>query len=226
MQSVCLLFAGRRGLDDFHMRSSIIRVPEVSQRLKKAQSIFDQSGKSVDLFAYAQSSNTEYSNLPNLRVLLASIVQIGLFDRFIKYRNPPRYMVGKINGSSAIDVCSNKISFNDFIMTSDFFMEITNIEELEGNRPTTLSGLRLEEYGAIHLNEGGYIPFQSNSKDCYTIIQELGTENIISQYIHIGPCFDFRQPELEKNGMSYLSIMNSIDTDPMLSSFWKPALAI
>ena len=225
MQSVCLLFAGRRGLDDFSMRSSIVRVPEVSQRLKRAQSIFDQTGKPVDLFAFAQASDTEYANLPNLRVLLASIVQIGLYDRYIKFRNPPTFMVGKTNGSSALDVCTQKITFDEFITSSDFFLEITNVEDIDSSK-TTLTGLRLEEYGAVILKDGTYTPFQSNSKDCYSIIQELGSESIISQYIHIGPCFDFRQPELEKNGMSYLSIMNSIDTDPMLSSFWKAPIAI
>ncbi|MCJ8275913.1 MAG: hypothetical protein HRT44_08435, partial [Bdellovibrionales bacterium] len=107
----------------------------------------------------------------------------------------------------------------------DFYHENNNVEDIVSQQ-TTLTGLSLEEYGAVYLKDDKYESFNSHSKDCYAIIQELGTESIISQYIHIGPCFEFRKQELEKNGMGYISVMNSIDTDPMLSSFWSAAVAI
>ncbi|MCJ8276137.1 MAG: hypothetical protein HRT44_10760, partial [Bdellovibrionales bacterium] len=120
MQSVCMIFAGRRGLDDYNMRTSIVRVPEVSQRIKQAQFILDQSGLTVDLYSFAQLSDTEYSNQPQLRVLLSGIVQIGLYDRFIKYRNKPQFMLGKVNGCSALDVCTSKMTFEEFVQSSAF----------------------------------------------------------------------------------------------------------
>ena len=190
MQSVCLLFAGRRGLDDYNLRTSIIRVPEVSQKIKSAQLIFDHKENSIDLYSYALSSDTDYSDRPQLRVLVSEIVQIGLYERYIKFRHKPQFMIGKMN-NSALKVCSGKMSFQEFVINSDFFQQLNNISNL--NESTRLSGLKLEEYSSVYLKDNRYEDYNAQSKDCYSIIHEIGNDNIINQYIHIGPCIDFRK---------------------------------
>ena len=71
MQSLCLVFAGRRGLDEFSSRQSVGRIPEVSHKLKEAQAFFDSIRNkkwSVDLFSALQAPDDEFAAKQHLRL--------------------------------------------------------------------------------------------------------------------------------------------------------------
>ena len=227
MQSLCLLFAGRRGLEETLTRNSILRIPEVSRKLKEAQNIIDQileKGVHVDLYSFVQSTDGLFNSNSSLKSLVAGIVQIGLFDRFVKYRSRPQFLVGRINGCSAIKVCAGLQSIEDFIVTSDYCKENTLIARFT-QQNARLAGVKLEEYGALQWNEEGfYKNLIQESKGSSAIMEELSSSYLVNQCVHVGPCYDFRLKEFDNAGLYNLSSMSSIDLDPILSSFWKSAI--
>ena len=226
MQSICLLFAGRRGLDGVEERHSILRIPEVSRRMKRAQALLDEtleSGIRVDLYSFILSPDEEFNAHPSLKSLVTSVTQVGLFDRFIKYRSRPQFMIGRMNGCSAALVCSSQQTFDDFVTTSRFCQENTLMARYTGPG-TQLAGVQMEEYGALQWNEEGfYEPLKLEAKDAASIMIEISGDFLITQCIHIGPHYKFRLDEFEHKGLGRISSMNSVEMDPILSSFWKSA---
>lgn len=222
MHLVCLLFSGCRGLDDQNVRNSILRIPEVSRKLKEAQRLIDSNSENhTDLFSYVVSSDQEFNSKPALRALVSDVVQVGLFDRYVRYRNRPSFMVGRTNGSSALKVCAGTQTFEEFIVQSEYCNSLNGVAQLN---TTKLAGIAIEEYGVFQWNnEGDFENFDATSKEAAKIVEELSVDNKINQCIHIGPCADFRMQELADGGVDLISSMNSIDLDPILSSFWKSA---
>ncbi len=224
MQQVCLLFAGRRGLDDFSTRHSVLRIPEVSRKLKTAQIILDnllgETG-SYDLLSHTMAADDVFSSQPSMRSLIAATVQVGLFDRFVRFHNRPQYLIGHLGGASALKVCSQQISLEEFISECELVKGKPALQE----ESTLLTGLSLEEYGAAIWNsESGLYEFcDTQSKDAIKIIETLSNENLINQCIHVGPCFDFHVADFKRKGLYHVPSLSSIDMDPILNSFWKSA---
>ncbi len=227
MQNICLLYSGRRGLDDQSTRISVLRIPEVSRKLKDAQRWIDNilgTDLKIDLYSFVQSIESDFNSQSSLKSLVAATVQIGLFERFVKYRSRPQFLVGPINGNSAMKVCAGLQNFQDFIETSDFCKENTLMARFT-QQGTKLSGVKLEDYGALMWNpEGFYQNLEIEKKEATKIIEELNLHNLLTQCVHLGPTFEFRKDEFETAGLSHLASMSSIETDPILNSFWKSAI--
>lgn len=229
-QPVCVVFAGRQGLDNNESRYSIARIPEVSACLREAQSFFDNlSGieKNIDLFSFLSSSDSEFAMQPQLRSLVAAIVQVGLFRRYTKFYGSPDFMIGNDNGASALNVCSGTCSLTEMISASPFTKKQLKMRKDSGPHSLiedfTLSGLSLEEYSVLKRSETDYSKVQWPTKNCYGILKNLQQEFQVEQFIHIGPHFDFRSVEFEKAGLTDFSMTNSTEMDPILNSFWKTA---
>ncbi len=227
MQNICLLYSGRRGLDDPATRISVLRIPEVSRKLKEAQRLVDEiigASLKIDLYSYVQSSDSEFNSNASLKALVAATVQVGLFDRFVKYRSRPKFLVGPINGNSAMAVCAGMQEFRNFIENSDFCKENTLMARYT-QQGTKLTGVKLEEYGALMWNpEGFYQNLEVEKKEATKIVEELSLNNLLTQCVHLGPTYDFRQEEFANVGLDGLASMSSIEMDPILNSFWKSAI--
>jgi hypothetical protein len=226
MQQVCLLFAGRRGLDDFLTRQSVLRIPEVSRKIKTVQDELDrQVGQTgaYDLLSHTISSDEEFSGHPELKALIACTVQMGLFDRFIKFHSRPQFLVGSINGASALKVCAQGVDISGFISASELISKHLNPQQEVAT--TQLTGMSLEEYGVYQWNSelGAYQEWETSSKDATRIIEGLNQDNLINQCIHVGPCFDFHRQAFSRLGLDQVPSMSSVEMDPILSSFWKSA---
>ncbi|MEM7646544.1 MAG: hypothetical protein AAF203_06530 [Pseudomonadota bacterium] len=224
MNAVCLLFSGRRGLDDLVLRESVLRIPEVSRRLNEAQklieSLLPEECEDIDFFSHLQSSEDVFGSKQKLKSLLSSIVQIGLFDRYVRYRNRPEILVGPFNGCSAMLVCADRQSFGEFIAESEFFQDLAGTEK----KMTHLSGLKIEKYGVLCWNnEGAYEDYSFEAKEVSTIMQDLQQENLFQNCVLVGPHTQFRTEEFVDAGLNDIQMVNSIDMDPILSSFWRSA---
>jgi hypothetical protein len=228
MQNICLLFAGRRGLDDFFTRNSVFRIPEVSRKLKETQRLLEYflgSQNNVDLYSYVLSSEEDFNSHPNLKSLVAATVQIGLFDRFVKYRSRPEFLVGRVNGCSAMHVCAGLQSFEAFVETSDHCKENSVMARFSQQPETRLTGVKLEEFGALRWNpEGFYQELHLDKKNAAELVDQLNVSSILSQCVHVGPYFDFHISEMENAGVLGIPSMSSIEMDPILNSFWKTAI--
>lgn len=229
MHSVCLLFAGRRGLDDQGTRHSVLRIPEVSRKLKQAQYLLDQIIKSddhIDLYSFILASDSDFNLQQDLKSLVSSIVQMGLFDRYVKFRNRPQFLIGRSNGNgSAMTVCADKQSFEDFVLQSEYCLKKQSIPTLHQMETQQLAGMCLEEYGLYKWDQqlGEYQTIEVESKEAAKIVDQLSLDNLINQCIHIGPHHEFRNKEFENFGINNVPSMNSIDLDPILNSFWRSA---
>ena len=227
MQNICLLYSGRRGLDDTSTRSSVLRIPEVSRKLKEVQTILDEvlgTNVRADLFSFINSEDSEFNANPGLKALVAATVQIGLFERFVKYRSRPQYLVGPVNGNSAMKVCAGLQNLRDFIEQSDFCKENTLMARYTG-QGVKLAGMKLENYGALMWNpEGFYQTLETEHKNAASIVEELSFSNLLAQCVHLGPNYKFRNEEFSSTGISTLASMSSIEMDPILNSFWKSAI--
>lgn len=224
MQHVCVLFAGRRGLDDSRIRQSVLRIPEVSRKLKKVQAHVDSllgEQRSLDLISHTLSPDEEFSARPELRALIAGSVQVGLFDRFTRFHSRPQFLVGCINGASPLRVCSQEDNLEEFVLRSELFKS----RETKGPIPTQLTGLSLEEFAIYSWNDQSsqYERVDTRSKDAIYIIDNLSQENKINQCIHVGPCCDFLRQDFADKGLVEVPAMSSIEMDPILNSFWKSA---
>ncbi len=227
MQNICLLYSGRRGLDDLTTRISVLRIPEVSRKLKETQMMIDEilgTNVKVDLYSFVQSTEEEFSSQSSLKSLVAAAVQAGLFDRFVKYRSRPQFLVGPINGNSAMKVCAGLQSFRDFVETSDYCKENTLMARYT-QQGTKLAGVKLEDYGAMMWNpEGFYQNLEMDKKEASKIVEELSLNNLLAQCVHLGPSFEFHAQEFNDVGLNHLASMSSIEMDPILNSFWKTAI--
>jgi hypothetical protein len=227
MQNICLLFSGRRGLDDEGTRASVLRIPEVSRKLKEAQAIIDDfltTEKKVDLFSFVQANNKTFNENPSLKALAAATVQIGLFERFVKYRNRPQFLVGPTNGNAAMKVCAGLQDFKDFVETSDFCNENTLLARFT-QQETQLAGFKMEDYGVLVWNpDGFYQSLEVDAKNAVNIIEDLNASYLLSQVVHLGPTYGFRDEEFNGAELLSLATMSSIEMDPILNSFWKSAI--
>jgi hypothetical protein len=84
MTKNAVVFSGRNGLDFNDLRMGALRIPEVSLRLREAQAILDQNGIEIDLLNVITSDDEYFFRNIKLKSLMAAVVQVGLFDRYLK----------------------------------------------------------------------------------------------------------------------------------------------
>ena len=222
MQSICLLFSDRQGLADHDLNRAILRVPEVSRKIKELQSILDSllsNHQSKDLYSLLSTGDAELETNSALQSLVASTIQIGLFQRYTRSRHRPQFLIGKMDDCSAMKVSAGLISFVDFVQHSQFVRDQSNLIEAFG-RPA--EPLHLETYGALQWNDNGYYEeCVTSKKSAGGIIDEINQQVLLSQCIHVGPSSQKMERHLIDKGVQTLASVNSIDTDPILTSFWR-----
>lgn len=118
-QATGVVFAGRNGLDVLELRLGVVRIPEVSLRIREAQRLLDQMDiERVDLLGVIASDDESFFRNIKIKSLLAAIVQVGLYDRLLKTQRAPDVVVGNSNGDSALLVCSGQMTFERMVVES------------------------------------------------------------------------------------------------------------
>ncbi|MEO0337102.1 MAG: hypothetical protein AAF202_11950, partial [Pseudomonadota bacterium] len=166
--------------------------------------------------------------------LAACIVQVGLFDRYLRYNKSPQFMVGNINGDSALQVACGVISFESMIKRSAAFADSTVEEKpqevisLQAGSEPVLSGFSLTEYAVFtHIqpedrveSEPPYAKIEIDQMGVTKIVHKLVDEHSLNQVVNIGPGNLLVSRTGEDLILDQLAILESIDLDPMLSWFW------
>lgn len=230
MTKRALVFAGRNGLDFIDLRMNVIRIPEVSLRIGHAQSIFDSMDlPRIDLMSLMTSEDEHFFRNIALKGLLAAIVQVGLFERYLRTQPKPEFLVGNTNGDSAMLVAAGRVSFEDMIKTSQAIATIRPAEQVHSLAVypvPLLSGLSLTEYGAFEAKTNeqgvqGYEPLKNTSMELKKIISSLHTDNGVSLFVNVGPASLLRASDYRMVGTGDLESLDSIELDPMLTWFWR-----
>lgn len=233
MAKNAVVFSGRNGLDFYELRTGVLRIPDVTIRIREAQKIIDAGDSpKTDLLATISSDDEHFFRNIKMKSLASAIVQVGLFDRMMRTQRRPDYMVGNSNGDSAMHVCAGKISFQEMVEKSQA-LEASRAISQEGvvipmalGATPLLSGLSLTEYSALHLQnraEGGqeYVPVSQNSMELRKIIASLHQDQGTDRFISIGPASALRGSDYRAIGSGDVESLDSIDLDPMLGWFWR-----
>lgn len=239
MTKNALVFSGRNGLDFIDLRQSVIRIPEVTLRIREAQRILDEQKPAsedapemtkVDLMSVISSDDEFFFRNIQLKSLCAAIVQVGLFDRYLKTQKRPDIMVGNTNGDSAMLVCSGSMSFRDMVMSSQALATLRPASDKVINLVPALampllSGLSLTEYNALEMKQTdqglAYQPAKLASMELRKLVSSLHLEQGVSRFINIGPASALRGSDYRLIGEGEIEALDSIELDPMLGWFWK-----
>jgi hypothetical protein len=237
--SNALVFSGRNGLDFIDLRTSVLRIPEVTIRIRQAQDVLDTLDlPKVDLFNVIASDDEAFFRNIKLKSLAAAVVQIGLFDRYVKNQRRPDFMVGNSNGDSAMLVCAGLMTFEDMVRGSQAvdtlkpqnvipLQSATAPLELVVQAAPLLAGLSLTEFRAFEAvqTETGlkYVTTGEGAMDIKKIAANLHTERSVERFINIGPASAVRTSEYKAISED-IEAIDSIELDPMLGWFWSQAV--
>lgn len=113
------VFNGIHTLDSIDIRMGCARIPEVAIRLREAQEIWDRNRLGdFDFSTFLISEDNYFLQGLTFKSLLAAIVQVGLYDRYLKTHKEPELLLGCVNGDSPMKVASREQSFEEMILTS------------------------------------------------------------------------------------------------------------
>jgi hypothetical protein len=232
MTRAAVVFSGRNGLDRADLRNGVLRIPEVTMRLREAQSILDGLSEfpKVDILSLLTSDDEHFFRNIQLKSLVAAIVQVALFDRYLKTQARPQFFVGNSNGDSAMLVCSGKQTFLEMILRSPAVAanrapssEI--VVALATASLPVLSGLSLTEYHALEskVTEQGlvYVAVPGDSMELRKLISSLFKEQGLSRFVNVGPSSALAEVEYREIGDGEIEAIDSIELDPLLGWFWR-----
>lgn len=240
MTKNAVVFSGRNGLDFSELRSGVLRIPDVTIRIREAQKIIDAGeGPKTDLIATVAADDEHFFRNIKLKSLASAIVQVGLFDRMMRTQRRPDYMVGNSNGDAAMLVCAGRMTFQELVEKSQALENLAAPQTQEavavaaavpipmafGATPL-LSGLSLTEYSALKLEtrpdgQIEYVPVAQHSMELRKIIASLHQDNGVDRFISIGPASALRGSDYRALGSGDVESLDSIDLDPMLGWFWR-----
>lgn len=226
--SEAVVFQGLNALDFEGIRTNVVRIPEVTKRILEAQLSWDQNeAQSFDFFNFIASEDKVFLGNIRLKSLAAAIVQVGLYDRYLKHYPQPDIFVGNSNGDSAMLVATGQISFSEMVSSS---------QALRWNRPTVpsffaqptplLAGISLTQYGGIRRTrlpsgEMKWEELELDRIDPIKIISTLVNDVGVRRFINLGPG-NLLYPHLEGDlRTAEIQVLESIELDPMLSWFWQ-----
>lgn len=240
---IAVVFNGLSSIEAEETRKNVVRIPEVFAKLRQAQAIIEGSDETeIDLTQYVNSDNSLFGGDLQLKTLVASVVQIGLYDRYFKLFGCPDYLVGQISGYSALRVAAGQLSFESFVLQSLGYQNLKRGPLSVVSEETFLAGVPRSEYGVFEklpeiqslfgLNTTRQAKaFESSSAFAstpvttskslddvmMTLVEELRIEKLIS----VGPgALQLNQDQIDWS-LRELQILESIDLDPLLTWFWR-----
>jgi len=241
-EGVCMaeaiVFNGLNSLDFLDVRTNVCRIPEVIQRIRQAQNYLDlHTDFELDLMNFIGSDDRTFLNHIRYKSLAASIVQVGLYDRYRKFNQEPDFFMGNVNGDSALQVACGVISFTSMLRKSPVFGEELYGEEglrhrqpvsLQAGSDPVLSGFSLTEYAVFSKmkssDEAGeaesFGKMDIEKMSISKMIHQLVEEESVDKIINIGPGNLLVTRTGDDLILDQIAILESIDLDPMLNWFW------
>lgn len=221
-----VVFNGIHSLDFTEVRNQVLRIPEVAQKIREAQKVWDRiSPMSVDFANFIGSDDKTFQGHIRLKSLTTTIVQVGLFERHLKSTKAPKWLMGSLSSDAAVKVAAKIMTFEELILKSPALSGLTNVTPIDqkGGLPI-LSGMALTEYGVLESSDQGeyQVKIQGAMDFAKMILQFLAAQNV-SRFVNIGPGSGLLSRQLLPPDYEEIQILESIDVDPMLNWFW-PAL--
>lgn len=223
-----VIFNGLNSLDFQEIRSNVTRIPEVIHRIREAQAVWERSGKhNFDLLNFICSDNgTFYGNI-HLKSLASAVVQVGLYERYMRSQIQPQFLIGNFNGDSALKVAAGIMSFEQMILKSAAVVSVNSdikvemVEEPSLDAPV-LSGISLTEFAAYQKIPGQevFVRMDAEKMDIVKIVHQLIEDFGLKKIVNIGPGNSLVSRNPDDLLLEEVQVLESIDLDPMLAWFW------
>ena len=219
-----VLFKGDNSLDFAEVREQILRVPEVLGRIHEAQAIWDEAGLDpVNFYATMTCDDEGFFASSCLKSLCLAIVQVGLYDRYLRKNQQPEFVVGNTRNDSPALVAAGIKTFRQLIIGS----RAAGVEDDEMAIPDdshglpTLKGQSLPIYKVYRKLETGYAEERIESMHMTQVIVRLAEEQSLKKLVSIGPGSADIKAEERVGILEEVQFFESIDMDPLLSWFWQ-----
>lgn len=229
MQGV--VFAGVSALEQGAQRQMVLRIPEVSMHLKKAQAILEARGKKIDLNMFLSGSETLFLSNLSARTLLAAIVQWSLYQRYLKFHAVPEFLMGPSNGDSALRVALGELSFEELVVHSQFSSDGgRRLQLVQSGDDLQLAGMALTEYRVFKkvsgTDQSGKVQFEAvkegSEMELAKLVLKTASVYSLSSLVNIGPGGTLAlQLIQQKLRMVDVPISESIELDPLMSALWE-----
>lgn len=221
-----LVFNGASNLDFQEIRTNVVRIPEVVQRIREAQEIWDKvSMIPLDLANFIGSEDDVFLSHIKLKSFATAVVQVGLLDRYLKTHKMPEYVLGAINGDSPMKVAIGLMTFFELVSES----AACSTSRHQQKQPVTnaldlpiLAGVQLAEHAVFLRNtEGVYERQASEVREVERMLVELVDNHDVTKLVMVGPGNSISGKKILDLTARDIQVLESIDLDPMLSWFWS-----
>lgn len=227
-----MVFSTVNALEFLEVRRNTIRIPEVFQKVREAQTIWDQvSDRSLDLANFIGSDDQGFLGNLRLKNLATAVVQLGLLDRWLKQNELPRYLVGLHNGDAPVKVAARQQTFDELVRESHALGQIrTPTLTLHGGGLPILAGISLAEFCLLHKSEHGYESLAENEMDFRRLMTMMlsqketgvaGKQQAIRRIVVLGPGHSHVEAQLKQNGIKNVEVVDAVTQDPLLGWFWQ-----
>ena len=235
-----ILFSGVATLDHREIRQSLIRIPEVIQKIKQAQSVIDQiTNYSFDLHNCMLDDNQFLNSHPKIRRVLVNVVQLALYERHIKSHAKPHFFVGSLCNLSAIEHCLGFSYFDEYVR-SVWFQDLDQSENGEEAFETESKYQDIQKVHMIYNRKNFYYIYEflpmgegvteakkiDEADSCEKIISKLIQKFEVKQIVNLAPADMLLSPMQNPFLLEDIQLFNTIEIDPMLSWFYPRHLAV
>ena len=217
----CLVFSDQSSLDFCDVRMGILRIPEVLTQLKELQTHWDILFKSSIFSAinYTTSEDKIFHQNKDLKNLVKSVVQVGLYQRHLKNKSNHSFLVGPKNKDTALKVALGEMTIRDLVFS--YFTK-----EQEKQAPITTSKLVGESITSFVAYEWSdekakYVELETEETSASGLLSELVNEESVKRFVNVGPGNEAMYQWYKDMSQRDIEYAESIDIDPMLNWFWS-----
>lgn len=219
-----VVFGPLNSLDFTDIRLNVLRIPEVGIKIAEAQEAWDElCGTNFSFQHFLCSEDHSFFNNINLKSLALAIVQLGLYDRYVRHFGEPQFLVGNTQNDAALLVAARVMPLKKLISLSPACTLQRPMAPLQIASDTLLMGQSLPKFQAISLDnvaeQNGAIGEADMSLE--KILVNVVEKHSVSKIVHVGPGLMNKSKCFNKFEMSDVQIVESIDVDPMLQWFWS-----
>ena len=211
-----VLFNEAKVLDLQEIRTNVLRIPEVSRKVREAQAILDRETiGNFDLSTHIAAEDKVFLSNLKLKQVCHSIIQLGLYERMQRFHTNIPYLVGNMSGFTALKVLTGQLSFEDLVLGKE------EKQAVACSDTPLLVGVKLAEYKVFEKNAEALTAVAGlDGRNAQQLVQELLKKDPSSVVVNIGPG-DVICQAMEKTDR----FVEMIDQDPMLASwFWETAV--
>ncbi len=232
MNFVALIFSNQQSVLWDGLGPSLIRIPEVSNLMGKAQEILDRIGlQNIDLITEFSQNADGWRDRPEWRQFLSGLIQIAFFQRYCRRQGEPTFLIGEIQGDGAVLVCAQQKTLEEYVIESQLVRQRKRsslslaIAPNEKELPQ-LQGRALAEFGAFEKtgsDENMWTPIFEKTKDLRQLMTQLSESRNLRQFIEVGLQAQVKSAE---GVLMECQIASTFDVDPMLDWLWGESQAL